>query len=313
MVRASLPRKGSCSSGLVTWSLLAKAASRTMTSPRPVPLLFAAVQGRSSFFFGLSERSHVSQPSKIFKSHGEQIDLLRSRGMHIGDEAVARRVLERVNYYRLSGYWYSFRELSPDGDQRLDTFVDDTSFGEVLSLYEFDERLRAGVFTCLTPIELAIRSALGHELGRIDPQIHLKPELLGPVARQPGPSAEPSATYKKWKRLYDKEVSLSREDFVAHHKKKYSGQLPIWAAVEIIDWGSLSYLYQLAPIDVRDTIAAPDQAHCCSAWIVSQSTKYYPELLSTSCSDVQSGLHAETQTAHRTRRARACPRGKRHH
>lgn len=313
MVRASLPREGSCSSGLVTWSLLAKAASRTTTSPRPVPLLFVAVQGRSSFFFGLSERSHVSQPSKIFKSHGEQIDLLRSRGMHIGDEAVARRVLERVNYYRLSGYWYSFRELSPDGDQRLDTFVDDTSFGEVLSLYEFDERLRAGVFTCLTPIELAIRSALGHELGRIDPQIHLKPELLGPVARQPGPSAEPSATYKKWKRLYDKEVSLSREDFVAHHKKKYSGQLPIWAAVEIIDWGSLSYLYQLAPIDVRDTIAAPDQAHCCSAWIVSQSTKYYPELLSTSCSDVQSGLHAETQTAHRTRRARACPRGKRHH
>lgn len=31
--------------------------------------------------------------------------------------------------------------------------------------------------------------------------------------------------------------------------------MPIWAAVEIIDWGALSYLYQLAPINVRDTIA----------------------------------------------------------
>ncbi|PMD04403.1 CAAX protease, partial [Brevibacterium paucivorans] len=32
----------------------------------------------------------------------------------------------------------------------------------------------------LTPIELAFRSTLGHELGRIDPLIHLKPNLLGP-------------------------------------------------------------------------------------------------------------------------------------
>ncbi|MDC4232742.1 Abi family protein [Actinomyces sp. B33] len=176
--------------------------------------------------------------------------------MHIEDEAEARRTLERVNYYRLSGYWYSYRQLSPSGSQRRDAFVEDTSFAEVAALYEFDERLRAGVFMCLTPIELAVRSTLGHELGRIDPLIHLKPELLGPVAREPGSSTDPSGTYKKWKRLYEKELSLSREDFVAHHKNKYSGQLPIWAAVEIIDWGSLSYLYQLAPIDLRDTIAA---------------------------------------------------------
>lgn len=197
----------------------------------------------------------MSQPSKIFKSHGEQIDLLRSRGMCIEDEAEVRRILERVNYYRLSGYWYSYRQPPSDGSQRLDTFVEGTSFAEVVSLYEFDERLRAGVFMCLTPIELAVRSTLGHELGRIDPLIHLRPEILGPVAREPKSATEPSYKYKKWKRLYEKELSLSREDFVTHHKNKYSGQLPIWAAIEIIDWGSLSYLYQLAPIDVRDTIA----------------------------------------------------------
>ncbi|GAA1200974.1 Abi family protein [Brevibacterium paucivorans] len=123
----------------------------------------------------------MSQASKIFKSHGQQIDTLRSRGMSIEDEAVARRTLERVNYYRLSGYWYPYREMSSNGGQRLDSFINGTSFEEVLALYEFDERLRAGVFTCLIPIELALRSALGHELGRIDPLIHLKPNLLGPV------------------------------------------------------------------------------------------------------------------------------------
>lgn len=125
--------------------------------------------------------------------------------MCIEDEVEARRILERVNYYRLSGYWYSYRQPPSDGSQRLDTFVEGTSFAEVVSLYEFDERLRAGVFMCLTPIELAVRSKLGHELGRIDPLIHLRPELLGPVAREPKSATEPSYKYKKWKRLYEKE------------------------------------------------------------------------------------------------------------
>ena len=135
----------------------------------------------------------MAQPSKNFRSHGQQIELLRLRGMHIEDEAMARRALERVNYYRLSGYWFPYRQRSSNGGQRLDEFIAGTSFEEVLALYEFDERLRVGV---LTPIELAFRSALGHELGRIDPLIHLKPNLLGPVARDPGRSAEPSRTYK---------------------------------------------------------------------------------------------------------------------
>lgn len=188
-------------------------------------------------------------------SYEGQIDLLRQRGMQIDDEAKAVAVLERVNYYRLSGYWYSFRELSQKNGTRLDTFADGTTFEQVLALYEFDERLRASVFKTLAPIELAIRSVLGHELGKIDPLVHLKPNLLGPIAREAGSATRPSKMYLGWIKKYEKELSLSREDFVIHHQKKYSGQLPIWAAVEIMDWGSLTYLYQLAPLEVRDVIA----------------------------------------------------------
>lgn len=59
-----------------------------------------------------------------------------------------------------------------------------------------------------------------------------------------------------WLDRYNKEPSFSREDFVKHHQRKYGGQLPIWAAVEVIDWGSLAYLYRLSPIAVCDVIAA---------------------------------------------------------
>ncbi len=38
-------------------------------------------------------------------TYGEQIDLLRERGMVIDAER-GRGALERIGYYRLSGYWY---------------------------------------------------------------------------------------------------------------------------------------------------------------------------------------------------------------
>ena len=87
--------------------------------------------------------------------------------MQINNVAYARRVLERVNYYRFSGYWYPFRQLDADGRHRLDVFVDGANFTDVAALYDFDERLRSAVFDCLTPVELALKAMLGHELGRL--------------------------------------------------------------------------------------------------------------------------------------------------
>ena len=194
--------------------------------------------------------------AKAFKTHGEQIELLKSRGMCIDDVGWARHILERINYYRLSGYWYPFRKPNPSGTGRSDSFVQGTNLRDVVALYEFDERIRAATFVDLTVIELVVRAMLGHELGRIDPIIHLHPELLGPVARQSGSATDPSSRYAAWAARYEKELTSSREDFVKHHNQKYGGQLPIWAAVEIMDWGSLTHLFELSPIAVRDLVAS---------------------------------------------------------
>lgn len=36
---------------------------------------------------------------------------------------------------------------------------------------------------------------------------------------------------------------------------KYGGLLPVWAAVELLDWGSLTMLYGFSPRTVQDTVA----------------------------------------------------------
>lgn len=183
---------------------------------------------------------------KGFKTYDQQVAILRGRGMDMGDPADAAALLRTLNYYRLSGYWYPFRRQTSSG--RADDFYPDTRFADVVALYEFDARLRIAAFAAMTPVELAIRSLLGHGLGSVDPCAHLEPSKLGPIARR-------GDQYSKWVDRYEYELSRSREDFVVHHAAKYGGRLPVWAATEVLDWGSLTYLYTFSPRHVQDSVA----------------------------------------------------------
>ena len=191
----------------------------------------------------------MGEDIKEFKTYNEQIDILVRRGMDIGDRDEAVFLLQQVSYYRLSGYCYPFREFK--NSSRADTFFPGTRLRDVVDLYRFDSRLRTATFTALTPIELAIRARLGHELGRLNPLIHLDPYKLGVKVRTPK-----EKKYNGWRRRYEHELKSSREDFVKHHKQKYGGKLPVWAATEIMDWGSLTYLYEFSPRSVQDAISS---------------------------------------------------------
>lgn len=183
----------------------------------------------------------VEQP-KSFKTYEEQVGLLIERGMCVADRERAIEKLRRVNYYRLSGYWYPFRMRKPDGAGRSDRFLPGSAFDDVVALYDFDARLRVAVLAALAPVELSMRALVGHALGEIDPCVHLNADLLGPVAR-----GERSSEYKEWLNRYNGKLDTSREDFVRHHKEKYGGTLPVWAAVEVLDWGMLTHLYSMSP------------------------------------------------------------------
>ncbi|AYD91031.1 Abi family protein [Actinomyces lilanjuaniae] len=174
--------------------------------------------------------------------------------MIVEDPEGAVTALRRVSYYRLSGYWHPVRRFDSSTNQALDTFQDGASFALTLRLYKFDEILRHTVLGELAPIELAMRAELGHELGRVDPMIHLDSSSLGTSAQDNSPTA-PSSRHKEWLDKYNKSLRTSKEDFVIHHRRKYGGKLPIWAAVEVMDWGTLSHLYTMSPKGVRTKVA----------------------------------------------------------
>lgn len=171
---------------------------------------------------------------KVFKTYAEQVDLLRSRGMRIDDVERAEKELARLNYYRLSGYWYPMHRFSPDTGESCDEFVDGASFDLVIDLYEFDERMRHAVFIELDRIEMVMRAMLGYRLGGYDPLVYRDQRRLSAYARR-ARTKDGRSEYDVWINKFNAAMKVSKEDFVVHHRKHYRGEMPVWAAVEIMD------------------------------------------------------------------------------
>jgi len=119
---------------------------------------------------------------KTWKSHQEQLDILKARGMAVPDEARALDFLKRVGYYRLSGYFFPFRQGAEDDAGnffRKDEFIEGSSFDKVIDLYLFDRKLRLLALDAIERIELAVQVDIAHLLGRYDKYAHHDPGRCG--------------------------------------------------------------------------------------------------------------------------------------
>lgn len=208
---------------------------------------------------------------KPWLSFEEQLQLLQARGLQVENRAAALDYLERLGYYRLSGYWYPLRQidkmasLAQGKAVRLDSFVPGSRFEDVVRLYVFDKKLRLLALDALERIEMAVRVDVAHLLGQRDPLAHEKSEYLhGHFAKQPitKGSEKGKIPHQIWLGKYQSLLHRARKDpFVAHHLEQY-GSLPIWAAVEVWDFGLLSKLFAGMKHEDQQTIAktygAPD-------------------------------------------------------
>lgn len=111
------------------------------------------------------------QACKPWQSVNQQLTILESRGMTFIDKAKAEQILAHINYYRLSGYWYPFRQMMLDSS-RSDNFIQDTTFENVLNIYLFDKQLRLLCLRALESIEMSVRTNIAYSLGRISPIAH---------------------------------------------------------------------------------------------------------------------------------------------
>lgn len=213
--------------------------------------------------------------TRPWMSFADQLALLQSRGMDLGVQAAASSYLERIGYYRLSAYWYPFRvwQIRQDPSSgklenvRTDQFVAGTHFLDAVHLYLFDKQLRLLAIDALERIEVALRVDIAYQLGRQNTFAHLDPAALHPGFA--GKLEKDGRTvHQAWRTRYEQLVARSREDFVAHYHQNHGTDLPIWVAVELWDFGTLSQLFAMMKVADQQQIA---QKYGVADWKVFQS------------------------------------------
>lgn len=164
--------------------------------------------------------------SKPYLDVTEQLDLLVNRGLIIEKKEVAHTFLKRVNYYRLSAYFIPF-------ELERHKFKNNTSFEEIVGLYNFDKTLRNLIFKALETVEILLKTKTAYKLAQ-------NYGMFGHVNQN---VYKTSKDFNKLRAKIHQQIGDSNEPFVKHFEKTYEEypNLPIWAEVEIYSFGTLSH------------------------------------------------------------------------
>ncbi len=181
--------------------------------------------------------------TKPYLTVAAQRQLLENRGMVVADAPKCEEYLRRIGYYRLSAYWFPFRQLGKANDGRFfleDQFKAGTAFKHATDLYAFDKGLRLIILDAIERIEISVRTELALALGAIDPLAHRDPRNFNTRFSQFQPPRTHSR-YQEWLQKLDEKAANSKEEFAAHFRTKYANEfMPIWIAVELLDFTPLS-------------------------------------------------------------------------
>ena len=173
---------------------------------------------------------------KPAKTIQELVSLLKTRQMIFKDENEAARLLLNNNYYRMSGYW---RKFQVDPDSGNDSFINGTTFEKIVTLYNLDALLRNALQEGISTFEICFRSVFAyfasHSVTNGQFLYLCKDSYRNDfLSKNEHPDDLLDSIYR--------ELSRSTERCVMHYKNR-NEQIPIWAAVEVLSFGTISKMY----------------------------------------------------------------------
>ena len=173
--------------------------------------------------------------TKRATTYDRQIELLRSRGVVINDEAKAKEYLSDIGYYRLGFYIHPFERTYPllDGRRRHEV-NDGTTIEGIVAFYYYNLDLRNILNRYLSRIEVAIRTTMVYELSnkyQDDPFWYVNPDVV-----------DESFINDFRLKVYDRTIR-TKEPIRRHHRKYVGVFAPAWKTMEFTTFGNLEALY----------------------------------------------------------------------
>jgi abortive infection bacteriophage resistance protein len=161
----------------------------------------------------------------------DQIKKLQKRGLIIADIPIAEHYLINVGYYRLSGYW-----LTMQSDKANHIFKPNSTFENVISIYQFDRELRLLLFDIIERIEIALRTRMVYYLSH----------EINPWWFEDSSIFKNTVAHTTTLISIDRELQQTKEEFITQHYLKYhtdTRRPPAWKTLNITSFGTISKLY----------------------------------------------------------------------
>jgi len=176
-------------------------------------------------------------------THRQQVELWKSRGLHVEDDERAIRYLTDISYYRLSAYALSFQNVK-------DVFDTGTSFNQILNLYLFDRELRLLVFNAIERLEVSFRARMIYELShKYGSHWQDNATIYKDPYRIKNRKTGEFFTIDVYSEVQDMIGRTTRdkhpETFIKHYKSTYNKPTnpPSWMCLEVLTLGQLSKLF----------------------------------------------------------------------
>jgi len=171
----------------------------------------------------------------------EQADLIISRGLIVDDKERLVSILHSVNYYRLSAYWYPFK-------QDNESLQPNITLEKIWKRYTFDRQLRLLVMDAIERVEIAVRTLMVNAFV-------LEHGAFGYLYKE--------NFSNKFRNHSDLVVQIyrntdrSNEEFVKHYQNKYNEEvhLPLWMAAELMTFGNMFTMFKNIDRNMRIELA----------------------------------------------------------
>lgn len=168
----------------------------------------------------------MQQYPKNILSIQQQLQSYIDAGMVISSTTEVEEALRTIGFYRLRGYSFQLY------DNANKQYFLGTSFDDIMKNYNFDQELSELIFSMISKIEVALRVRLTDAL-----LIHGDALIL-----------QDSSIFKDKKKYWSNlssvssEIARSNDVFIKHNFNNHDGEIPVWAAVEVMSFGTLSKL-----------------------------------------------------------------------
>ena len=191
---------------------------------------------------------------KEFKTIAEQIAILESRGMSVGEDAPI--VLLRENYYSvINGYKDPFLDKEAMQSSADDVYTKGTRFEWLNSLFRFDRELRQITFSYLIQAEAALKTATVYAFcekhqGCSDylerASFCSAKDMLTPKSFRGNKVSLHSNNLNTLMGILNRKlvVNASSRPFVAHYLAAY-GKVPLWVLANDLTFDNMSHFFQL--------------------------------------------------------------------